>query len=107
MTTAVITASANSVLPDAVELAAAAAPGRRRRLILALRLAILVVFLGVEWPEAALGALFLAYALSGPAVTLARAVSGRPRWAVDEDDDEDDDTSVLVAEAEDARDGAS
>ena len=51
------------------------------------------LFLVVEHPEASLAAIFVAYALSGPVTSLARATIGRPHWA----DDEEDDESVVAA----------
>jgi phosphatidylserine synthase len=71
---------------------------------LAIVFLVLGVFLAIEVPEGLLAGVFLAYALSGPLVWLARVATGRPRWAVEEDEDEDEDPSVVVAEAETVRD---
>jgi CDP-diacylglycerol--serine O-phosphatidyltransferase len=56
----------------------------------AILLLLVAVFLIVEYPEAALAGVFVAYAVSGPLLSLARMTIGRPRWADEEDDDEED-----------------
>lgn len=62
--------------------------GRRSPLaIVALGVALLGVYIETE---AAAAVLFAGYAVSGPLVHLASVVTGRPRWAVDEEDDEAD-----------------
>jgi phosphatidylserine synthase len=67
---------------------------------------VVAVVLAIEVPEALLGAAFVAYAAAGPVFALTSVTLGRPRWAFQEDEDEDEDPSVLVDEAERARDDA-
>ncbi len=57
----------------------------------AIVLLLLAVVLVVEEPHAALAAIFVGYAVSGPLLAASGRIFGRPRWAVDEADDEEDD----------------
>jgi CDP-diacylglycerol--serine O-phosphatidyltransferase len=71
--------------------------------IVVLGVALLGVFLETE---AAAAAMFGAYALSGPAVYLASRLTGRPRWALDEEEDEEEEEEgAETAEALDSETG--
>jgi CDP-diacylglycerol--serine O-phosphatidyltransferase len=61
-----------------------------------------VVYLAWQHLEAAMAAVFCAYAASGPLLWVVRAAVGRPRWAEDEDDDEDEEGSAAVVPPADA-----
>ena len=65
--------------------------------IVLLLLAVVGIF---EQPHAALAAIFVGYALSGPVLTACGRMFGRPHWVVDEDEDEDEDDTAVATEGE-------
>lgn len=68
----------------------------------AIVLLLLAVVLVVEEPHAALAAIFVGYAVSGPLLSATGRLFGVPRWAVDEADDEEEDDDDATPDGEPA-----
>jgi len=64
---------------------------------LAIVLLLLAVVVVVEEPHAALAAIFVGYAISGPLLAATGTLFGAPHWAVDEAEDEEDDDDAAAA----------